>query len=505
MKAGVATAVLAAFLVLAVVLGLLAARGRDSGAGTGLAHWSLGGRSMGPLLSWVLLAGEGYTSFSYLGAAGWGYAYGVPVLYVVAYMSCGFAVLHLVGPLLWKYAHTHHLIGMSDIVAHRYRRPWLGAVVAVTATVFMLPYIQLQIMGMGVVVSTVTYGAVSINWSYAVAFVVSTAFIIGSGLRGSAWVSVLKDALVIGTLLFLAAYLPWHYFDGFGGLFEQVAADYAQWLTLPGHGAGADGRGELGVTWFVTTVVVNSLVLMVFPSTVAGLLAARDADVVRLNTTWLPFYNLLLFVPMLLGMTALFVVPGLTGTETDQALLRLVVDGLPAWVVGIVGVAAALSALVPMAVFMLVIGTMWGRSVLPLLFRTISDTRQHQSAKAVVLVTGAVALAATYLAPSTLVRLSLVSCEAMAQLLPLVVLGLLWRGLHFTAGVSGLVVGALFVFILVSTGNDPLAGVNAGLIGLAANLLTVLAVTASRKATQRHDDDDRPDSEVLAWTRNVSI
>ncbi|MGP3683249.1 sodium:solute symporter family protein [Streptomyces sp. IBSNAI002] len=503
MKAGVATAVLAVFLVLAVVLGLLAARRRASDSDAGLAHWSLGGRSLGPVLSWVLLAGEGYTSYSYLGAAGWGYAYGVPVLYVVAYMSCGFAVLHLIGPLLWKYAHTHRLVGMSDMVTHRYRRPWLGAVVAIAATVFLLPYIQLQIMGMGVVVSTVTFGAVSINWSYCVAFVVSTAFIIGSGLRGSAWVSVLKDVLVIGTLLFLAVYLPWHYFGGYGTFFERMTVEHAQWLTLPGYGGEAGGRGELGVTWFVTTVLVNSLVLMVFPSTVAGLLAARDADVVRRNTVWLPFYNLLLFVPMLLGMTALFVVPGLEGTETDQALLRLVVDGLPAWVVGIVGVAAALSALVPMAVFMLVIGTMWGRSVLPLLFRTISDARQHQSARAVVLVTGAVALAATYVAPSTLVRLSLVSCEAMVQLVPLVIVGLLWRGLHFTAGLSGLVVGTLIVFALVYTGNDPLAGVSAGLIGLAANLITVLAVTAARKAMQRRDDDERPDSEVLAWVLGV--
>jgi SSS family solute:Na+ symporter len=32
----------------------------------------------------VLMAGETYTTFSYLGAAGWSYTHGVSALYVVA-------------------------------------------------------------------------------------------------------------------------------------------------------------------------------------------------------------------------------------------------------------------------------------------------------------------------------------------------------------------------------------------------------------------------------------
>lgn len=90
-------------------------------------------------------------------------------MYVVAYMSCGYAVGYVVGPVLRDYARRHGLVGITDMVAHRYRRLWLGTAVAVLATVFLLPYIQLQITGMGVVVSTVTYGAVPLGWAYFVA------------------------------------------------------------------------------------------------------------------------------------------------------------------------------------------------------------------------------------------------------------------------------------------------------------------------------------------------
>ncbi|MGW6704691.1 sodium:solute symporter family protein [Streptomyces sp. NPDC054956] len=481
-------------MIATVALGLLAVRGRGGGGG-GLAEWSVGGRSLGTVFIWVLMAGEGYTSFSYLGAAGWGYNYGAPVMYVIAYMSCGYAVGYVVGPLLWDYARRHGLVGITDMVAHRYGRPWLGAAVAVLATVFLLPYIQLQITGMGVVVSTVTYGAVSLEWAYFIAFAVTTGFVVVSGLRGSAWVSVLKDVLVIGTLGFLAVYVPLHYFGGYGELFDRLAAERPQWLTLPGAGSGAGGRGELGAGWFASTTVLNALTVVIFPTTVAGYLGARDADALRRNAILLPAYNVLLFVPMLLGMAALFVVPGLTGADSNLALFKLVVDSLPAWAVGVIGVAAALSSIVPMAVFMLVIGTMWGRSVLSLVPSWSSGERQKLASRLVVVAAGAIALVMTYTAPNTLVRLSLVSYEGMAQLVPMLLLGLVWRRLTAWAAVAGLVAGVVVVCGLVFTGNDPVRGVNAGTVALVVNLAVALTVTA---LGPRDRGDGRPDEEVLA-------
>ncbi len=486
-SAAVAVSVFGVFMVLTVLLGLLAVRREQSG---GLDGWSVGGRSLGPVFIWVLMAGEGYTSFSYLGAAGWGYNYGAPVLYVAAYMSCGYAVGYVVGPMLWGYARKHGLVSLSDIAAHRYRRPWLGAAVAVLATVFLLPYIQLQITGMGVVVSTISYGAIGLDLAYFLAFAVTTGFVVVSGLRGSAWVSVLKDALVILTLGFLFVYVPLHYFGGFGEFFGRLVDEKSEWLSLPGHGGEESGYG---VGWFASTTVLNSLTVVIFPTTVAGYLGARDADTLRRNAVWLPAYNVLLFVPMLLGTAALFVVPGLVGAESNLALFKLVTDSLPAWAVGLVGVAAALSSIVPMAVFMLVIGTMWGRSVLSLSPRL--RRREKGAAQLVVVVAGVLALVMTYTAPNTLVRLSLISYEGMAQLLPLVLLGLVWRRMTLRGGVCGLVVGVAVVCALVFSGNDPLWGVNAGLLALVVNLAVAVSVSLLGAP---ETGDERGDEDVLA-------
>src|SRR6478609_6629830 len=375
--AQIAIAIFAVAMIGTLGLGIAASRGRD----TNVEEWSVGGRSFGVILTWVLLAGECYTSFSYLGAAGWAYGYGAPILYLVGYMATGYATVYLFAPMVWGYAKRHNLISISDILAHRFQSKRFGLVVAAVATVALLPYIQLQIQGLGLVVSALSYGEIGLKTAFVIGFVVSAGFVLVSGLRGSAWVSVLKDALVILTIVFLAIYLPLKLFGSYGHLFERVRTEKPEWLTLPGH----DSPG-LGVLWFMSTCVLNGLTFTVFPSFVAGYLGSRSANTIRRNAIFLPLYSLLLLVPVMLGMAALFVVPNLE--TNDLALLAMVTAELPGWVVGIIGVAGALSAIVPMAVFMLCIGTMWGKSVLG-----GSDAGRHKrQSQVVVFVSGLVAL-----------------------------------------------------------------------------------------------------------------
>lgn len=470
MNAAVSVTVLTVFLIATVALGVAARRGRRT---SDLTDWSIGGRSLGLVLTLVLMAGETYTSFSYLGAAGWSYTHGLSALYVVAYLSIGMSVSYLVGPLLWTYAHQHNLVGITDIVAHRFAAPWLGALTAVLATIFVLPYIQLQITGMGVVVAAVSYGTIGLSLAYLLAFLVSEAFILVSGLRGSAYVSVLKDILAVLTLGFVFVYIPLHYFGSYGQLLHRITEVHRAWLTLPGPSGHA-----LGVGWFISTAVLNGVVFTVFPTQVAAFLGARSPQALRKNAIILPFYQVLLFVPVVLGLAALVLVPGLK--DSNLALFSMIETAVPAWLLGVFGAAGALSAIVPMAMFMLVIGTMWGRSVLGLHRRTAA--RQRELSQAVALLAGIAALVMTYTWPNALVRLSLVSYEGMAQLMPAVLVALLWRKVSATAVVSGLMVGVGLVCWLVFSDRDPFHGINAGLLALAANVAVLVAISLIRPA-----------------------
>ncbi|MFI0858946.1 sodium:solute symporter [Streptomyces smyrnaeus] len=489
-SAAIATTIFGLAMVATLLIGVLSARGRDKG----MAEWSVSSRGLGVLFIWLLMAGETYTSFSFLGTAGWSYSYGVPILYLVAYLTTGFAVAYVVGPALWTYASRHRLLSIADMAEHRFRSRPVGILVAVTATVFIVPYVQVQIQGMGVVVNAMTYGNVDLHVAAVISFVVAEAFILVSGLRGSAWVSVLKDVLVIVAVVFLAVWVPLHYLDGYGDFMTRMVQEKPEWLTFPGHESGG-----LNGTWFVSTLLLNAVTISIFPTTVAGYLSAKSPNALRRNALLLPWYQLLLFIPMMVGAVALFALPTLG--NPDLALFRLVTDSLPAPLVAVIGVAGALSAIVPMSVFMLAIGTLCGRTLLgggngsdprSRLHRaraagepegepgSTADVRIKRLSQLVCFLAGLVALLGSLFYPNTLVQLSVLSYEGLAQLVPLALLSLFWRRLTAAAGVAGMLVGLGVVLLLWWTDNDPWHGLNGGLLGLAANLLVAAAVTYAR-------------------------
>lgn len=63
----VALVIIFAFLALALLLGILARRGQDMD----LEQWTVGGRGFGTVFVFLLLAGEIYTTFTFLGGSGW--------------------------------------------------------------------------------------------------------------------------------------------------------------------------------------------------------------------------------------------------------------------------------------------------------------------------------------------------------------------------------------------------------------------------------------------------
>jgi Na+/proline symporter len=474
----VASTIFAVGMVATIILGVLSARGRDKG----LVEWSVSGRGLGVAFVWLLMAGETYTSFSFLGTAGWSYSYGAPILYIVAYLTVGLAAAYIVAPAIWTYAARHNLISIADVAEYRFRSRPVGILVVIVATVFIIPYIQLQIQGMGVVVNAMSYGAIDLRVAGVVSFVVAEAFILVSGLRGSAWVSALKDVLVIATVVFLAVYVPLHYFHGVGQFLDRLVVEKPDWLTFPGHRSG--GRGA---AWFVSTVLLNGVTITIFPNTVAGYFGAKSPNALRRNSVLLPWYQLLLFIPMMIGAMALFVVPTLK--NSDLALFAVVTNSLPSPVVAIIGVAGALSAIVPMSVFVLAIGTLWGKTVLgggngadPRRTRAnrADDARTKRLSQMVCFAAGLLALAGSLFFPNALVQLSVLSYEGLGQLVPIVLLALFWRRMTEAAAISGLAVGTVIMVALWGTGHDPLYGVSGGLIALVVNIIVNVAVSLGR-------------------------
>src|SRR6202045_4004593 len=67
-----------------------------------LEQWTVGGRGFGTVLMWLLMAGEVYTTFTFLGASGWAYSRGGPTLYILAYITLAYVASFYILPQIWE-------------------------------------------------------------------------------------------------------------------------------------------------------------------------------------------------------------------------------------------------------------------------------------------------------------------------------------------------------------------------------------------------------------------
>src|SRR5579871_1341090 len=151
---------------LTIILGIVAlgtALGFYAGARRrmDLEQWTVAGRGFGVLLMWLLMAGEVYTTFAFLGSSGWAYSRGGPVLYVLAYLTLAYVVSFFILPPIWELGQRHGLQTAPDFFAVRYQSKYLAAFVAIVGVVFIIPYLQLQLTGLGIIVEIASFGGVS--------------------------------------------------------------------------------------------------------------------------------------------------------------------------------------------------------------------------------------------------------------------------------------------------------------------------------------------------------
>ena len=465
----------AAAVCLAIIFAIIAA-----GAGIGflagirrrmdLEQWTVAGRGFGALLVFLLMAGEVYTTFAFLGLSGWTYSRGGPTLYALAYLTLAYVVSFFILPPVWELGRSHGLQTQSDFFRVRYGSRYLTAFVCLVGIAAFVPYVQLQITGIGIIVSVASFDTIGRTTAMTVAVVLLVGFVFAGGVRAVAWVSVLKDALMLTAAVAIGIGVPLACFGGIGPMFAALAAARPTHLTMPG------ATTNLGHAWYVSTVLLTSLGFYMWPNAFAAAFTARNADTLRRNAVLMPLYTLSLAFIFFAGFTAVLVIPGLA--NGDLAMLTVVRRTFPPWFLGVIGGAGALTAMVPAAIFILTASTLFAKNLYrPLIAPAMTDDQVARLARGSAVVLGAISLALAVFTSTTLVSLLLIGYAGVAQFFPGVVLGLFWPRASTGAVFTGVVAGVATAMILMLTHRDPLFGVSAGFVALCLNFALVVLVS----------------------------
>jgi SSS family solute:Na+ symporter len=427
-----------------------------------LEMWTVGGRRFGPVLIWFLMAGEIYTTFTFLGASGWAYSRGAPTFYIIIYGALAYTVSFFLLPVIWRLGKRHGLQTQPDFFIHRYRSRALGVAVAVIGVASMIPYLQLQLTGLGLIVHEASNRTIAANTGMVISFFLTCLFVYTSGIRGSAWVSGFKNVMMIAAVMVVGFSVPHIYFGGIGPMFQKLLQQHPGHLVFPGATTNMD------VLWVMSTLLLFSAGFYMWPHSFAAAFSAKDAETLKRNAIIMPFYQLPLLLVFVVGFTALLVLPGLP--NGDLSFLALVNKTYPAWFMGFIGAAGAVTAMVPASVLVLFASTLLAKNVYQTGFNPGASQEQVMKlSRFLVLVITAFALLFAIYLPNALVSLLLIGYDGVSQLFPAVVLGLFWKRVLALAIWVGLVAGIGSVTFLVMMGHDPLWGMNAGFLALVVN------------------------------------
>jgi solute:Na+ symporter, SSS family len=340
------------FFALVTVMGFLAARWKSGPVSEHLDEWGLGGRQFGTWITWFLVGGDFYTAYTVIAVPALVYAVGAFGFFALPYTIIVYPFVFAVMPVLWKRAHAAGHVTAADVVHAAYQSRALELTVAITGLVATMPYIALQLIGMGVVIKAM---GLSGELPIIAAFIILALYTYSSGLRAPALIAFVKDIMIYIVVLVAVVVVPAK-LGGYGAVFS--AANDA--FIAKGGDTGLLLKPDQ-ILAYATLALGSAFAAFMYPHTLTGVFASKSADTIRKNAILLPAYTLLLGLIALLGYMAH--AANIKVSSPNDVVPMLFKTLFPSWFAGFAFSAIAIGALVPAAVMSIGAANLFTRNV----------------------------------------------------------------------------------------------------------------------------------------------
>jgi len=461
--------VLAAYMAMLVVVGLLTSRRMKSSE-----DFIAGGRSIGPWVTALSYVAAYFSSVVIIGGGGFGYRYGMGTLWIAAInvlVGCTLAWI-LLGRRVRRLTQRLGVLTVPGFLAERFRAPEARILSAAVIGLLLIIYNVSILKGMGNAFEGL------MGMPYTIGVLLSAAIIVLyvslGGYLAVVWTGFFQ-AWVMGAGLILLTVAA---LRAVGGL---EAANVALGSADPGL---VEAPGAWGWAGLVSFALITSLGVWGMPQMLARFVSIKSTRVVRVGTVVVTIGGAMAALPYLCGAIARVLHPELP--SVDLAIPTLTKSVLPTWgaAVFLAGVVAA-----GMSTFSAILITSSSAVVRDLLQKglrkELSDRRVVLYSRIVSVAIGIISLGIALRPPAlVLVLMAFSSATIAATCLWPLLGGLFWRRATRAGAVASMVFG-LVTTLAWSIAGSPF-GVHGFLPGLAVGLIALVAVSL---ATPRPSDE----------------
>lgn len=398
----------------------------------GASDYYLGGGRMGGVVAGLSYAATTYSAFMLVVLTGLTYRGGMGALGFELIYFAGLALLVIFAPRFWLAGRRWGFISPAEMVGARYGSPLVAKVMAGLSLLFLLPYCTTQMAGIGLLLSGVTGGQITLFQAVATGAVLALFWALLAGLRSVAWTDAALSGVMFVSALLAVGFAVSH-LGGWAAFVARAEADNGAWLGVPGPGL-----------WSLPTFLALSFPWFFFvlsnPQVSQRLFILRDFAAMRVMILWvLGFGFVFTLVSVIWGFAALQIVPGLENTSLATPAL-LGSGAIPVWValLLILGIlSAAISTLDSIA---LTVGAMVARDVVG---KARGDSAQILAGRVMMV---AVILFASYFAlqqARIVDQLAALSAAGLLVAVPPIVGAFFWRRGTAAGALAGMLGGAV--------------------------------------------------------------
>lgn len=461
------------YVFIALGLGFSAGLGRRMSS---IEEWGVGGRSMGPLVTYLLLGAGSISAYTFLGAPGWAYSKGVPVLYVVVYLTYMAIIAWYFGPRVWELGKKFGHVTQPMAIADRYESPGLGALTSLVTSIGILSYAVLQAVGSGYIINVMSGDRIPVWIGIVFVSAITSIYIFKSGLRAVGVTNAFQ-----GILMFIVAWTvglwmmsqftgqPW-----FTDVFNRVRTEAPEFMTLPG------AEGDFGFAFWTTSILVS--IFSIWQTHWIWWMGARSKETIRNAAMLLPTYYLVILPMLAVGFLGIFILPNLE--NPDSVAVQAAVNNLPIVVAGLLGagtLAAAMSSSEPVVH---AVALSYSVDIAKPLFNLSDQTIGVMTRWLTFPVIGLLVVPVAILQPASLVYILLIGYGFIAQAFPAILGMFFWPRATKQGAFWGLLAGFIATTIFSLWIAHPL-GIHAGIWGLLINTPVFVAVSLMTKPASR--------------------
>src|SRR6056297_2742596 len=202
-----------------VLIGFYIAYKSRQGMKQGVIEYFLDNRSTGGIVSALSYSATTYSAFMMIGLAGFTYSGGVGALgFELVYLS-GLSLVAFFGPRFWLIGKKNDYLSPYEMLGDRYQNQWIAFASSISACIFLIPYLAVQLMGVGYLLSGLSGGEIPFIFGVGIAVVLAIAWALIAGMKSVTWTDSLQSLIMILISIIILFYVIYQHLGGFREFF----------------------------------------------------------------------------------------------------------------------------------------------------------------------------------------------------------------------------------------------------------------------------------------------